>query len=442
MKIPMTSKIFEGAYTISPMNGAAMMPWVQFGSRTEYLCCRTSAWLGVNLCMSPVFDIKGPDAAKFLNQTCVNPNFDKMKTGQSKHGIICNEQGHMLADGVIMKKDDCYRTYWLAPCIQYFMFASGLDVQGEYVDDEYFYQIDGPKSLEILEEACECNLHDIKFAKNKTVTCCGHEMTVHRLGMSGALAYEVHGSADTAEEVYCKLLEVTKKYGGMPLGSYNYSILNHTPGGYPNQLQHYPYALLTSGEQLADFAKKYCMLFPLRGSAMNDPLYCEVTPYDVGWGNRINFNHDFMGKEALMKIKEERNFKKAVTLEWNTEDVGDVFMSQFRGQDEEPYDQIDCISALDSYETFGIHCDYVEKDGEKIGFASGRTYAFYERRMISLAFIDPKYAEEGTEVEVIWGEPGHRVKRIRATVARFPYYNGEYRNETCDVDALIPKRYE
>ena len=56
--------------------------------------------------------------------------------------------------------------------------------------------------------------------------------------------------------------------------------------------------------------------------------------------------------------------------------------------------------------------------------------------------IDPriKVAVEGTEVAVLWGQPGHRQKRIRAKVAQFPYYQGEWRNETCDVMAMVPER--
>jgi len=59
-------------------------------------------------------------------------------------------------------------------------------------------------------------------------------------------------------------------------------------------------------------------------------------------------------------------------------------------------------------------------------------------RTFSLAFIDPAYAEEGTELTVIWGPSTFRQKEIRATVAQFPYYQGEWRNETCDVNELVP----
>ena len=434
MNFPLDSAIFKGAMTIINLNGM-YLPYEYSSSKSEYLACRETAWLGINLNNTPVYDVSGPDAAKLFNQICVNRDFSVMKVGQSKHALICNQKGQLLADGVVMRREDSYRTYWLAPVLQYYVETSGLDVKGEYCPDEYFFQIDGPKSLEILEKACQCDLHDIKFAQNKKVSICGTEMVVHRLGMSGALAYEVHGAAKDAEIAYTRIREVLEEFGGKPQGVRNYGILNHTPGGYPNQLQHYAYALLTSDPGLAEFAKKACWLMPLDGSALADPEMFYVTPYDVGWGYLVNFDHDFMGKEALAKIKENPP-KKPVTLEWNTEDVGDVFMSQFRGRDVEPYDRIEQHSVLSDAGNVAIRADLVYADGKKIGIASGRTFAYYERRMISLGFIDKAYAEEGQEVIVLWGTPGHPQKEIRATVARFPYYNGEFRNETFDTEKI------
>lgn len=261
-------------------------------------------------------------------------------------------------------------------------------------------------------------------------------MVVHRLGMSGALAYEVHGAAEDAEVAYTRIREILEKHGGKLQGVRNYSILNHTPAGYPNQLQHYGYPFFTSGEGLAEFAKQYCIVPPLTGSASDDPELFYVTPYEVGWGYCINYHHDFTGKDALLAAK--GTGRKAVTLEWNTEDVGDVFMSQFQGTDMEPYDAIHFASALsDPSLGFFIRGDRVLADGKTIGIATGRTFAFYERRMISLAFIAPEYAEEGTELEILWGQPNGPQKKIRATVAQFPYYQGEYRNETFDTEKIL-----
>ena len=53
----------------------------------------------------------------------------------------------------------------------------------------------------------------------------------------------------------------------------------------------------------------------------------------------------------------------------------------------------------------------------------------------TLASIDPEFAAEGTEVKVVWGNPGQRQKVIRARVARFPYMDIN-RNEKVDVSAI------
>ena len=68
--------------------------------------------------------------------------------------------------------------------------------------------------------------------------------------------------------------------------------------------------------------------------------------------------------------------------------------------------------------------------------ATGKTYGYYEQRMISLGFIDTEYAKEGDELTVLWGPSGQLQKEIRATVASFPYYNGEFRNETFDIETI------
>ena len=74
----------------------------------------------------------------------------------------------------------------------------------------------------------------------------------------------------------------------------------------------------------------------------------------------------------------------------------------------------------------GYHADLVlTLDGEEIGFSAGRVVSATYRRMISLGFIKQAYATLGTEVTVVWGNPGTRHKRIRATVTRFQRLTAE-----------------
>lgn len=438
MQFKEDSLLFKGAYAFINMFGT-LLPLEYTGARDEYLACRSTAWLGSALNCSPVMDITGPDAVKFLNKYCVNRDFSLMEPGMSKHALMCNEEGNMIADGVIMYRGDgVYRTYWLAPVIFHYALTCGMDVKGEWKQDEYFFQLDGPKSLEILEEATRTDLHDIKFAKNRTVQIANTDMVVHRLGMSGGLAYELHGAAEDAEAAYTKLREITEKYGGKMQGFRNYVYLNHTPAGYPNQFQHFCYDVYNDCDpKLAAFAKENCPPQFFAGSAQDEQNAMHVTPYDIGWGYLVNFNHDFVGKEALAKAKAAKA-KKMVTLEWNADDVADVFASQFRGRDVTPYDPIEAYH--DSYNgssSMPTRGDWVVAgDGTKIGVACGRTYAFYEQHMISLCSMKTEYAVEGAEYKVLWGRPGYPVKEIRVKVAQFPYYNEEYRNETFDTEKI------
>ena len=115
-------------------------------------------------------------------------------------------------------------------------------------------------------------------------------------------------------------------------------------------------------------------------------------------------------------------------------------MSQFRGWDVEPYSELDVPSTMvGDLGSFDTRADHVLADGWRIGVATGRTYAYFERRFVAVAWIDTAYAAEGTEIAVLWGNPDRRQKEIWATVARFPHHNGEFRNETFDT-AAIPSR--
>lgn len=438
MKLTFDNSIIKCAKTVAfhPLTG--LLPYEFSGnSREEYMACRETAWLGGTLHIVRVYDVFGPDVVKFLNYTCVNRDFAKLPIGKSRHGITCNDKGQILANGLILRlAEDRFRTYSMAPALHYHMEKTDLDVQGEFVEDnEYFYQIDGPKSLEILEEACQCDLHDLKFAQNKKVMICGTEMLIHRLGMSGALGYEMHGEAKYADIAFDRLKEVLDRFGGKLQGFKNYCTLNHTPGGYPNHSIHFDLPYHYSWPDLSEFCARSWRKTKFLGSAADDAQNYFVTPYDVGWESRVNFDHEFIGKEALLELSKNPP-RTTVTLEWNTEDVGDVFMSQLRGLDVEPYDPIEFPTQQAENVDGSTRMDYVLVDGKKVGLATGKTISYYDRRMISLAYIDKEYAVEGLDVVVLWGTPGHPQKEIRVKVARFPYFNEPYRNETFDVENI------
>ena len=446
---PPNSPVYEGATMLFPMAPGITLPFEYTGVKDEVLASKASAWIGTQLMTSPIYDVKGPDAVKFLNSICVN-DFSRLGAKGIRHAIICNEKGQILTDGVVMKiAENTYRTYWLNPPIDYFLKKSGMNVKGEVITgQEYFIQISGEKSLEILEKACECDLHDIKFATHRLTKIGDKDMRVLRLGMSGNLAYEVHGPIADFEEVYNKIWEAGKSFGAKKLGMLAYSGPNHTEAGFPNILIHYPMPWFESDPGLTEYMMANLQLsffnFNRRflGSDGDNPQHRFVTPYDVGWGFLVNFNHEFTGKKALEVIAKNPT-RTVVTLEWNADDIGSIYASQFQGRGVEPCERIDL--PVDMYYQDNVvgfpavgyiyRADKVLADGKQIGISTGRTHSYYYHTMISLAFIDPKYAVEGKELTLIWGTPGTPQKEIRVKVARFPYID-LIRNEDRDVSTI------
>ena len=192
------------------------------------------------------------------------------------------------------------------------------------------------------------------------------------------------------------------------------------------------------------------MLRPRLWGSLGDDLGKRyVTPFDVGWENRIHWDHSFPGREALAEIAADPP-RTVVTLEWNADDIADVYRSQFAGLAAgEPYMPLDLSGPSDVLQDAGVpdpvtglpmakdyYADLVlSASGAEIGFSAARVESTTYQRMISLGFVARSHAAPGTQAIVVWGNPGTRQKRIRVTVARFPYLRAE-RNDAIDVRAL------
>lgn len=434
--------IAEGAFTLAP--GLGGIPLEFLGYEQEALASKQTACLGTGLNgMSPVYDVAGPDALEFLRSVCIN-SFKNFHVGQIRHAVLCNHKGQVLTEGVAARiDDDVYRTYWLAPVLAYRLINSGMDVTGvDQSFNEFFLQLAGPRSLEVLEAAAGEDLHDIGFGRHRMSRIADVPVRILRLGMAGGLGYEVHGATADTETVYRAIWDAGQRFGLVKQGQTAY-LMQHTEAGFPNINLHYPLPWYEEPDMAAyfdtqptqNFYNKFRHLF---GSVGPDIEARFVTPYQIGLGKMVDFGHDFIGKEALQREAEEDRWA-TVTLVWNEQDIADVVASKFRGRGVEPYDRID-DRPYDIYFNlggpgFGYHADWVLADGEQIGTSTGRINSVYYRRMISLGFIDKRHAAEGSELTVLWGRPGTPQKRIRVTVGRYPYFD-LVNNRAVDVEQI------
>lgn len=443
---PFESPIMDGAVLLLQVAPGRTMPWEYTGVRDEILAYRTSAWIGTALSWTPTYDVYGPDAAKLLSRVCVN-SMGTLGMDGIRHAVMCNDDGRILSDGVVLRiAEDRYRTYWLNPPIQYYVETSDLDVHGEDVTGrEYFIQVDGELSLQILEDALGADLHGIAFAHQSVVDAGGKDVRVIRLSMSGNLGYEIHGPMADFDEIYGRVCASGAKFGARRLGGHAYIAFNHTEAGIPNITIHYPMPVMESWQGLTEFLQNHPALGGtnkvrrIAGSYTDDVRDLFVTPYDIGAGNLVRFDHDFIGRDALERIAREPH-RTCATLEWNATDVAKAFelcITSGAGPVDDIARDSDSVTArfLEEGGT-EYRADSVLKDGKVIGYATGRIRSYAYNSMISLAFIDEDCAEAGSEVEVLWGTPGTVQVPIRATVVPTPYNNDLVSNRDRDVSCI------
>jgi glycine cleavage system aminomethyltransferase T len=155
-----------------------------------------------------------------------------------------------------------------------------------------------------------------------------------------------------------------------------------------------------------------------------DDLY--TTPWDLGYGHIVKFDHDFIGRPALEQLKERKHRRKA-WLSWHRDDVARIFASMYEPAGQR-FKYIDMPAAFYA----GAHGDRVEKNGQLIGVSTLCSYSSNVCGWISVCMINEDDLGYGDEVELVWGEPGgksanptveqHTQTTIRATVSRRPFF--------------------
>jgi vanillate/3-O-methylgallate O-demethylase len=413
-------------------SGGTMRLWEYNGWKAESMSWKTGCYIHAGLSrMSKVY-FRGPDALKFLSYISIN-GYTTFPINTGKHMIMCNENGLIVRHGVLERLgEEEFINYGGEPWASYQFKRRNYNAKMEDVTaDRFLFQIAGPTSLETLEAATGESLRDIGFMGLRKSSVHGMEVEVLRMGMAGSLAYELHGRTQDAPSIYEAVVQAGERYDIQRLGWRTYTV-NHVEGGFPQSS--WTFATARGDPDYEVHAQQNGIGLGMRISGSYDPANLRAryrTPVEVGWKRMINFDHDFIGRRALEE--EVANPKRTVrTLVWNTEDVVDVYASQFKTGEEYKYIDMPTAPHLLEYQA---HADEILRDGKLIGVASGATYSYYFRQMISLATIDLECSAIGTDVIVRWGDHGKRIKEIRARVERFPYLDLP-RNQVIDVSRL------
>jgi glycine cleavage system aminomethyltransferase T len=400
----------------------------------------------------PELYVKGPDALALLSSIGIN-SLANLNPGIAKQFIGCGPSGHLIGDCILY--DLGSQTYELISSmpllnwVEYQAQAGGWNVTVERDNNtsdnpagrrrNVRFQLDGPAASEIFDEITEGDTPVIKFFHTARVTIAGVAVLVLRHGMAGHAGVEISGPYEHGDQVRAAILDAGAKHGLRQGGTKSYfSTL------YEEAWLAYPLPAVYTGDELRGYREwlpsdGWEGKFSLAGSFVSPNIEDYYsTPYDLGYGHIVKFDHDFFGRGALEELAKNPPRKK-MTLVWNNEDVQRITGSLL--EPGTPYKYLDLPVA--DYGNMQHRDEVRTLDGQFIGLSAYTGYTVNERKILSLAVLDAGHATPGEEVTILWGEPDggsrkprvelHQQTLVRATVAPAPYPSAVRQNMRASV---------
>jgi glycine cleavage system aminomethyltransferase T len=382
--------------------------------------------------------VEGPDALRLLSGLAVN-SFEGFELDRAKHFVPCSPDGYVIGDVILYALGEPrFNLVGRAPALNWITFhaeTGGFDVRIELDQRSalrtdgrrkaYRFQLQGPNAMDVIAKALGQEPPELKFFRMTEVTIVGRPVTALRHGMAGQPGWELFGPWEDGDAVREALVRAGADFGLREVGGRAYSSNTLESGWIPS-----PLPAVYSGDALRAYrewlpADGYEGSASLGGSFVSDRIEdYYFTPWDLGYGHYVKFDHDFVGREALERLAAGPHRHK-VTLALDDDDVTRTIGTMFQRSGRAKF--VDWPSAVYSMHPY----DAVTVGGEPVGVSTWIGYSANEGKMLTLAVLDEEHAEPGTEVTLLWGEEDggtakptveeHDQVEIRAVVSPVPY---------------------
>lgn len=293
------------------------------------------------------FEVKGPDARAFTDALGCNLAPKPGRVGltyalspaggtESEFTVACLAEDHFYltsAAAAEMRDDDLLRAR-----------AQGFDVTVSRVtEDLAVIGLMGPASQAILERLTADPVGP--WMSVRQMTAAGIPVRALRLSYIGELGWELHVPADRAAELFLALEQAGQPEGIGCFGAYAMNAMR-LEKGYP---------------------------------AWGSDFTTERTPAETGMGFLVKPDHDFIGREALLRRMAEENRWEMVLLELEDGEA-------------------------DPYYSHGLW------RGEAcVGVITSAAYGHRIGKVLALAYLRDRHAREGLEAEVLGRRRGARI---------------------------------
>ena len=215
-------------------------------------------------------EIAGPDSGRLLDRIFTR-QVSTLAVGRCTYGIACWPDGGVLVNGILFRLDE--ERFWYVQAEGDFVgwvSAHALAYDVEIRDpDSWVHQIQGPKALDVLADACDGGLPEgFRFFDVREVRVGGQPVLVTRTGWTGEVGFEVYTRPGIdLDALWDRFTEAGARHGMIDIG------LD------PMDIRRIEAGILNN---ISDMDRT-------------------MTPFDAGLGDFVDLERDddFFGKEAL-----------------------------------------------------------------------------------------------------------------------------------------------
>ena len=325
----------------------------------RYLTQHVSMW---DVAVERQIQVKGPDAADFVNLLITRDVHALLPTMQARYVILCNQHGGIINDPVLLRVAD--DEFWFSISdSDVLLWAQGVNANAGYdVEineiDVSPVQIQGPKSVLLMEKMFGPHLREIPYYGLIHETLNGRAVTISRTGFSAEVGFEIylHDATLHADDVWPYILEQGREFDLRVIA--------------PSHIRRLEAGILSYGQDMD----------------------IENNPYEARLGWQVDLGKDrFIGKDALVKIAKEGVKQRLVGLRVG----GDPILWYNEGF--YPVRDIDT--------------------GDDVGYVTSAFWSPNVGSNIALAVMPATHWKRGTRVEVLLPKDG----TVGAEVVRVPF---------------------
>lgn len=387
---------------------------------------------------------EGPDLKRLFSDHGVN-TFATFGRNRAKQYVACNPDGMVIGDAVLFGLEDDHYSLagnadghiakWLTYQIEVgdYDVTTTTDPASSRSSDRtsFRYQLNGPLTQKVIEKAADAPIEPIRFFHIGELEIAGHRVRALNHTMAGVpgaelTGLELFGPSEAGPEVRAALVEAGAEFDLRIGGSRAYPSAAIESGWIAR-----PVPAIYSGEAMRAYREWLPATDMQANPSMQGSFTSDViddyyaTPWALGYGKLIRYDHDFVGRDALQAL-EERPKRQKVWLVWHQEDVLRVMRDSLFGEEGRQPRLLEVPMGYRNY-----HYDAVLGRGDSpVGISMYVGYTVNLRDFASLAMVDESSAVDGTEVTVLWGQQDggasnpfmlpHVQTTVRATVSTRP----------------------